>query len=113
MSHLLKGIVMETKDLQVLHLENGDFATTLSDKYLNRRQYSAPSRRTVSAMIPGTILDIYVTKGQAVKEGDALCVMDSMKMNNTVCAPASGRISDICITTGDSVGKGHVMFEFE
>lgn len=104
---------MESKDLQILHLENGDFITTLSNKYLTRKPYSPSFRRTVNAVIPGTILDVYVRKDQIVFEGDPLCVMDSMKMNNTVCAPEGGRISEIYITTGSSVGKGQIMFEFE
>lgn len=104
---------METKDLQMLHLENGDFVTTLSGKFQNRKRYSAPSRLTVRAVIPGTILEIFVTKGQVVSEGDSLCVMDSMKMNNTVCAPAGGRVSEVCVTVGVPVGKGQIMFVFE
>ena len=98
--------------MEVLHLENGDFRTVLSPKFQNRKHYEAP-KNMVTAAIPGTIMSVMVKEGQQVKRGDALCVLDSMKMNNTICAPENGIVKTVYITVGESVGKNAPMVEFE
>ena len=98
--------------MEVLHLESGDFKTQLSSKYLKRKPYQEP-KNIVTATIPGTIMSVMVKKGQQVKRGDALCVLDSMKMNNTICATCNGIVKKVYIEEGESVGKDAPMVEFE
>lgn len=97
--------------METLRLESGDYQTQLTPKYQNRKPYQKP-QNVVTAAIPGTIIEIMVKEGQHVKRGDALCILDSMKMNNTICADNNGTVSKINITVGASVGKDAVMFEF-
>lgn len=99
-------------NFETIHLENGDFQTTLNTKYKNRKPYEQP-KNVVTAAIPGTIMSVLVKEGHHVKRGDALCVLDSMKMNNTICATDDGIIKTVFVTVGDSVGKDAPMFEFE
>ncbi len=61
---------------------------------------------TVSAPMPGTILDVKVSNGQAVKEGDVLCVLEAMKMENDIQAPCSGTVVAVQATKGSSVDTG-------
>ena len=61
---------------------------------------------TVSAPMPGTILKVNVTQGQAVKEGDVLCVLEAMKMENDIIAPKSGTVTQVVTTKGASVSSG-------
>lgn len=100
------------EQLDILQLENGEFKTTLSEKYKNRKTYEQP-KNMVTAAIPGTILSVMVKEGQRVKSGDALCVLDSMKMNNTICAADDGIVKKIFITVGESIAKDAPMVEFE
>lgn len=64
---------------------------------------------TVTAPMPGTILDIKVSQGQDVKEGDVVAVLEAMKMENEIVAPAAGKISSINVNKGASVESGDVI----
>ncbi len=60
----------------------------------------------VNAPMPGTILKVNVTAGQAVKEGDVLCVLEAMKMENDIIGPKSGTITQVVTAKGASVSSG-------
>ena len=98
--------------MEILKLESGDYQTQLTPKYQNRKAYTAPEP-IVKAAIPGTIIEVLVKEGQRVKRGDALCVLDSMKMNNTICTFQNGVVKKVYITVGQSVGKNAPLVEFE
>ena len=70
------------------------------------------SRFLLSPM-PGRVLSISVAKGQEVKAGEALCVIDAMKMENVLRAKRDGRIARIAATEGDSVSVDQVILEFD
>ena len=63
----------------------------------------------VTAPMPGNILKVNVTAGQAVKEGDVLVVLEAMKMENDIVAPQDGTVASINVSTGDSVESGAVL----
>ena len=60
----------------------------------------------VSAPMPGTILKVNVTQGQAVKEGEVLCVLEAMKMENEILAPKAGTVTQVLASKGSSVDTG-------
>ncbi|PKG42331.1 biotin/lipoyl-containing protein [Psychroflexus sp. MES1-P1E] len=67
----------------------------------------------VKAPMPGMILDIMVSEGQEVKEGDNLLVLEAMKMENTILAPRDAVIKSISIAKGKTVTKNEVLIEME
>ena len=60
----------------------------------------------VSAPMPGTILKVNVTQGQAVKEGEVLCILEAMKMENEIMAPKSGTVTQVLVSKGSAVDTG-------
>ncbi|MEG1774569.1 MAG: biotin/lipoyl-containing protein [Oscillospiraceae bacterium] len=63
----------------------------------------------ISAPMPGTILKILVTAGQQVKRGDAVLVLEAMKMENEIYAAEAGTIKQITTTVGAAVSSGDVL----
>lgn len=63
----------------------------------------------VESPMPGTILDIKVSIGQAVENGQVLCVLEAMKMENDIVAPQAGTVASINVAKGDSVEAGTVI----
>ena len=63
----------------------------------------------VTAPMPGTILRVNVVQGQAVKEGDLLCVLEAMKMENEIFAPKAGSVAQVVAAKGASVNTGDVL----
>ena len=64
---------------------------------------------TVEAPMPGKILNIKVSAGQAVKFGEVVVIMEAMKMETEIVAPADGTVSKILVKAGDSVDTGAAL----
>ncbi|WP_455654746.1 biotin/lipoyl-containing protein [Phascolarctobacterium sp.] len=69
----------------------------------------AAGAATISAPMPGKVLEVKVKAGDAVKSGDVLMILEAMKMQNEIMAPADGTISDVRVSAGQTVGTGDVM----
>jgi len=67
----------------------------------------------LTAPMPGLILDIQVTAGQEVKEGDTLVILSAMKMENSFVSHMDGIIKAVHVTKDDAVDKGQLLVEFE
>lgn len=69
----------------------------------------AAGGEVVVAPMPGTIFDIPVVVGQAVKAGENLIILEAMKMENEIVAPADGTVKTIHVTKGTSVSSGDAL----
>ena len=63
----------------------------------------------VTAPMPGKILGIKAQEGQAVTKGEAIIVLEAMKMENEIVAPSDGTIATINVSVGDSVEAGATL----
>ena len=69
----------------------------------------APAGGTpVKAPMPGNVLDIKVSNGQAVKKGDVLVILEAMKMENEISAPQDGTVT-VVASKGATVNTGDVL----
>lgn len=59
--------------------------------------------------MPGTVLDVKVTEGQAVKAGETVLILEAMKMENEISAPSDGTVDKIVAAKGSSVNSGDVL----
>ncbi len=69
--------------------------------------------KSIKAPIPGVIIKVLAKKGDEVKNGDLVAVMEAMKMENDILATRKGKIKSINVKEGDSVLEGGVIMELE
>jgi biotin carboxyl carrier protein len=63
----------------------------------------------VEAPMPGSIVELAVKKGDVVKAGDVLLILEAMKMENEITAPQGGRVQEILVQAGDTVAAGDIL----
>jgi len=67
----------------------------------------------VTAIMPGKIIRVLVAEGQPVSEGDVVCILEAMKMENELKAPQGGTVKALHIKPGQDVEMGAVLAEIE
>lgn len=84
---------------------------------LRRRAVDAPASEaggaTLSAPMPGVILEIFVKAGDVVERGQRIAVLDAMKMHNLIRAPRAATILEVCVEVGQAVGHGDALVRFQ
>lgn len=69
------------------------------------------STKKIIAPLPGTILEVKVQVGDVVKTGDALIVLEAMKMENTILSESSGVVKSMNVILNGNVLQGDTMLE--
>ncbi len=70
---------------------------------------AATGAEKITSPMPGTILAVKVSVGQAVKKGDVICVLEAMKMENDIPAPRDGVIASVNTQKGATVASGDLL----
>ncbi|MBN1951113.1 MAG: biotin/lipoyl-binding protein [Bacteroidales bacterium] len=81
-------------------------------KYLEKNQQRSKTEM-VEAPMPGKIVDVLMEEGAKVKEGEALLILEAMKMQNEISSTVSGTIKKVFAKIGDVVNKEDVLIEIE
>ncbi|XP_059826498.1 propionyl-CoA carboxylase alpha chain, mitochondrial isoform X2 [Hypanus sabinus] len=81
------------------------------NKYMPEKVLEDTGNTIISPM-PGTIVSINVAVGDEVSDGQEVCVIEAMKMQNSLMATKSGKVKEINCKPGDTVGEGDVLIEF-
>lgn len=68
---------------------------------------------TLSAPMPGVILEIFVKAGDVVERGQRIAVLDAMKMHNLIRAPRAATIGEVCVEVGQAVGHGDALVRYQ
>jgi biotin carboxyl carrier protein len=103
----------EQEKREFLNIDESLYLTRLSTRFRNRVKYQPSDPGKILSFIPGTVTDILVTAGQAVKAGDVLLILDAMKMQNRLKCPFDGRIRSILVNKGERVAKGVLLVELD
>ncbi len=115
-SKIEKSKVVETQAKKTHEEENTDISTnTIKTEPISIKttDVSKNGAGIVTAPLPGKILSVNVKKGDAVKRGDLLLVIEAMKMENEIFASENGKIKEIFINSGDYVITSQKLIELE
>ena len=98
---------------------NGSVQTvTVKDKFdmllekMGMNASSASKINNIKAPMPGLIIDLKIKAGDTVNAGDALLILEAMKMENVLKSPSSATVRSVKVKKGDSVEKGQILIEF-
>jgi biotin carboxyl carrier protein len=81
-------------------------------KFLSKNVSSSKIEKVISPM-PGKILDILVEENADIKQGEAIIILEAMKMQNEILANISGKVKKIHIKQNDLVMKDDILIEIE
>jgi pyruvate carboxylase subunit B len=84
-------------------------AVTVSEAQGKSKPDAASLQGAVTSHMQGMVLSVKVDVGDLIGEGDIVCVIEAMKMENTIHAPHGGVVKEIFIAEGDAVSSGHVL----
>jgi len=68
---------------------------------------------SVTAPMPGNVVEIMVSKGDEVKENDVILILEAMKMENEIITSKAGKVKNIFVNKGQTVATGDPLFELE
>jgi len=74
---------------------------------------AGPAGGRITAPMQGTIIEVMVAVGDTVTVGQALCVLEAMKMENEVDAERAGTVTEVRVSAGDNVSAGDILFVLE
>ena len=103
-------ILIETL-METVPTESGMVDTQRASKGSKRPKASKPGDVTTS--MPGTVVDVMAKQGDSVQAGDAILVIEAMKMENEVPAPIAGKVTAVHIKKGDNVNPDEALVEIE
>jgi len=96
-------------DVPVAVAAGGGAASPRPRRAAARAGGGAAGSGKVTVPMQGTIVKVLVEVGQAVEAGQAVCVLEAMKMENNIAADKSGTVTEIKVLPGQSVGSGDVI----
>jgi biotin carboxyl carrier protein len=94
-----------------LLISSGKFTTEITKKFEKRKVWKGLDPKKIYTVIPGTIIDVLVKKGQNVKKGETLLILEAMKMQNLITTPVDGKIKSIHVKPDDKLPRSFLMIE--
>ena len=111
---------IEVEERNVSFSINGTyFETTVKDEQelllekLGFHAGAAASAGSLNAPMPGKILELLISDGESVEEGQPVLILEAMKMENELKSPSNGVVSKLHIQQGDNVEKNQLLIDIE
>lgn len=86
-------------------------AVPQAERRARRGQAAGPRDETLEAQMPGVVRRVLVSAGEHVERGQALLVLEAMKMEIRVAAPHAGRVAQVAVQEGETVGRGQLLVD--
>ena len=107
---------VEVEEVKAVKTSKPSSAQSVSASPVAAKSVSASAPTTsgaskVTSPMPGSILKVNVAKGDTVKKGQSLLILEAMKMENDIKAPADGKVVDVKVSKGDCVTLGQILVE--
>ncbi len=102
----------------VIKINGRTYSVAIKDKLdlllekMGMSQTGSGKINSIKAPMPGLIIDLKIKEGDSVKQGDALLILEAMKMENIIKSPGEGIVKAIKIKKGQSVEKNQILIEF-
>src|SRR5689334_2326508 len=109
-------VSVETPDSYRVTMDEAEFSIDVIDKRKWSRggaSAQVTGSRRVSAPMPGKVVRLLVSEGQAVKAGQGLVVIEAMKMQNEIKSPKVGQVKSISISEGQTLAAGQEIIVIE
>ena len=88
------------------------YAVSVRDPRRRRRdraQLALEGRQTIKAPMPGKVIRVLVSEGEAVEAGQGLIVVEAMKMQNEIKCPKAGNVQKVLVGEGQAVNAGETL----
>ncbi len=108
----------EEKSLSI-RINNNIYQVSVKDRFdillaqMGMNSASATKVNDLKAPMPGLVLKINVSEGQAIKKGESLLILEAMKMENVLKAASDGLIKAIKVKQGNTVEKGQLLIQIQ
>ncbi|WP_018616884.1 biotin/lipoyl-containing protein [Segetibacter koreensis] len=105
--------------MQTIEIEGESFHIHIEDELdlmLDKMGFSTVAGKQIKeikAPMPGLVLEIAVSEGQQVSEGDKILILVAMKMENSILIYTDATIKRVAVSAGEAVEKGQVLVELE
>ncbi len=106
------GTVRRDGDMLHVFTNGAHYPLAYNDPMAHAGETEAEGGR-LTAPMPGKVVAVLAAKGQEVKKGDALVIMEAMKMEHTIAAPHDGVVDEILYSVGDQVADGAPLLAFK
>jgi biotin carboxyl carrier protein len=98
---------------QVFVVNSARYLTLTTPKFEKRKKWQRSDPKEIRSIIPGSVIEIFISPGQKLKAGDMILTLDAMKMYTKVEMPVDGIIKSINVAVGDRIPKDMVMVTIE
>jgi biotin carboxyl carrier protein len=102
-----------------IKINGNPYEISLKDKFddlleeLGMDHMTDAQTEDLKAPMPGLVISIAVEAGSVIKEGDALLVLEAMKMENVLKSHFDGTVKEVCVAPGTAVEKNELLIKFE
>ena len=105
MGQRIQAKIHQNMDVASIFTAKGAIQMIVNDQLAHAGEVHEEGGR-LTAPMPGKVVSFSIQKGDKVSKGQALAVMDAMKMEHTICSPADGVVEELLYLPGDQVAEG-------